>query len=116
MKTLKWTKTDKNAWHRLLDVDLRSLDGTGVYVLWHGGFPSRVVHVGYGELSQEFAAQRTDPAVRAFLDYGPLFVTWALVSDVSVAEGISRHLEENLRPLIADGPYSVEPIAVQSPF
>lgn len=116
MQTLKWVKTDKNAWHRLLDLDLSLITGIGVYVLWHGGFPSRVVHVGYGELSQELAARQIDPAVRVFLDHGPLFVTWAMVSDASIAEGISRHLEENLRPLVADGPYSVEPIPVQSPF
>ena len=115
MQSLTWVKNERNAWFRLLDLDITSIVDTGVYVVWHGGFPSRVVHVGWGELSHEMAARRMDPRVRAYLEIGPLFVTWAVV-DADAAEGVCRHLEETLRPLVPDGPYASEPIAANSPF
>lgn len=115
MRSLQWVKDKRNAWFRLMELDVAAIPDTGVYVVWHGGFPSRIVHVGHGELSQEIAARRMDPGVRHYLQYGPLFVTWAAV-DASSAEGICRFLEDSLRPLVPDGPYGVEPIEANSPF
>lgn len=115
MHSLKWVKTERNTWFRFLDLDLSAIVDTGVFVVWHGGFPSRVVHVGHGELRREMEAQRDNPRVRDYLAIGPLFVTWAAADAVS-AEGICRYLEDTLRPLVPDGPYAVEPIAANAPF
>jgi len=99
---LSWVKRSNQSWHKLLELDLPSLDAThGVYVIWHGGFPSRVVRVGFGDLGEQLRACCVDVRVMDFQRYGPLFVTWAAAAPAGAA-GIRRHLADRLRPLIED--------------
>lgn len=112
---LLWSKCSRNTWCKLFEIDLESLAATGVYVIWHGGYPSRVVHVGYGDIASEFAQRRRDPEVLAYVTQGPLFVTWA-AADPSSVQGIARHLAEILHPRVASPASDVPPVAANSPF
>lgn len=112
---LLWSKCSRNTWCKLLEIDTRRLEGAGVYVIWHGGFPSRVVRVGHGELGEEIAARRIDVRILPYIEQGPLFITWA-VTAASDAEAIARYLEDRLHPRVAGPASSVPPLAVNSPF
>lgn len=113
---LTWVKHSKNYWHKLLDLEPDQIDTYGVYIIWHGGFPSRVVHVGHGDIGTELKACRRDRRMRAFESTGPLFVTWATTA-YSEAASIRLHLANRLRPLIDDpAPPEILPLAANSPF
>lgn len=113
---LFWAKRSNQSWHKLLETDVDAIAAHGVYVLWHGGFPSRVVRVGCGDLREELRACCNDPRVMSFQRYGTLFVTWAAVAPAGAA-GVRRHLADRLRPLVED---SVDPqvvaLAASAPF
>jgi hypothetical protein len=114
---LSWIKRSNQSWHKLLELDFAPLAAThGVYVIWHGGFPSRVVRVGYGDLAEELRACCADARVLDFQRYGALYVTWAAAAPAGAA-GIRRHLADRLRPLIedADDP-QVAALAASAPF
>lgn len=114
--SLIWAKRSRDSWCRLLDLDFRLIDTYGVYVIWDGGLPSRVLRVGHGDISFELRACCADKRLMAHLKDGPLFVTWA-GAPASDAAGIHRYLEETLHPLIADPVgASVSAIEVRSPF
>jgi hypothetical protein len=113
---LSWSKRPNNTWFRLEELDFRALEQHGVYIIWHGGFPSRVVRVGHGLLGAELYAARDDIRVRDFVRFGPLYVTWAVVAPAGAA-GVRRHLADRLRPLIEDSdPQGVVALAANSPF
>ena len=111
---LTWNKPEQG-WHKLLELDLAAIDGYGIYVIWHGGFPGRTVKVWHGDIRRQLAACRRDERVGAFSEFGPLFVTWAS-ADASGAAGMALHLADTLRPLIEDGDGDVHRIAANSPF
>ena len=98
---LMWVKQSPTKWCRLLELDFDLIRTYGVYVIWDGGGPSRVVRVGHGHIGAEFKACVADPRVMACLRDGPLFATWA-AADAFAAPRIHRYLEDELRPLIAE--------------
>jgi len=113
---LMWVKRTATSWCRLLDLNLDLIRTYGVYVIWDGGAPSRVVRVGHGHIASEFKACLDDPRVTAFLRAGPLYVTWA-AADVFAAPRIHRYLEDRMHPLVADPVgENVVPIAARPPF
>lgn len=114
--SLIWAKRARDSWCRLLELDFRLIDTYGVYVIWDGGVPSRVVRVGHGDIATELRACCADKRVMAHLKDGPLFVTWA-AAPAADAPGIHRHLADTLRPLIVEPlGAGVAAIAVRSPF
>jgi hypothetical protein len=113
---LLWAKRSNNTWFKLLEVDLAAIADYGVFVIWHGGYPSRTVCVGHGAIAAELARRCTERSVTSFLEYGPLYVTWA-AADADDAAGIHRHLVDRLRPLIVDAAaFHALPLAANSPF
>ena len=114
--SLIWVKRTQHDWCKLFELDLDLIRTYGVYVLWHGGQPSRVVRIGHGDVSTELKACLKDTRVISYLADGPLFVTWA-GADASDAAGIHLHLADMLHPLIEDRAASnVVAIAARSPF
>lgn len=114
--SLIWAKTSSSRWCKLLEVNLGLVRSYGVYVIWHGGYPSRVVKVGHGDIATELAACREDPRVTAYAKDGELYVTWAAVA-ASSAAGVDLHLADILRPLLEEPPASdVLAIAANAPF
>ena len=113
---LIWAKRTQQTWCKLFDLDLDLIRTYGVYVLWHGGFPSRVVRIGHGDISTELKECCVDSRVVLYLADGPLFVTWA-GADASDAPGIHLYLADSLRPLIEDrAAPNVFAIAARAPF
>jgi hypothetical protein len=113
---LMWVKPGAHHWCRLFDLDFGLIRTYGVYVIWDGRVPSRVVRVGHGLIAAEFKACTDDPRVKACLKDGPLFVTWA-AADAFAAPRIHRYLEDKMRPLIADPVgESVVAMAARLPF
>ena len=111
-----WAKRSRDSWCRLLELDFRLIDTYGVYVIWDGGVPSRVLRVGHGDIATELRACCADKRLTAHLKDGPLFVTWAAAA-ASDAAGIHRHLEDSLRPLVEEPlAASVVPIVARAPF
>lgn len=112
---LMWVKR-ASGWCQLLQLELALMKTYGVYVIWQGGFPSRTVRVGHGDIARELQACREDARVLDYLKDGPLLVTWA-AADAFVAPGIRRYLEDELRPLIEDRVAArVVAIPARSPF
>lgn len=115
MINLTWMKCVQNVWCSLERVDLSNVKTIGVYIIWHGGNPSRVVRVGQGDITARLNAHRADPEVLYYRRFGELFVTWA---DVAVwsRDGVERYLADYWKPLIGDRFPDIAPIAVNSPF
>jgi hypothetical protein len=116
-QSLLWVRGSANGWCKLLELNLGLIHTHGVYVIWHGGFPSRVLKVGYGDIATELADRCRDHRILAYMKYGALFVTWASVG-ASDAAGVARHLADTLRPLVEDraAAADVPPIAANVPF
>lgn len=114
---IKWgTCGDNNHWCDLRNLTL-PLNGTprGVYMIWHGGNPSRVVRVGQGDISDRLAKHRKDPAIIGYSARGTLCVTWATVP-AHQRDGVERYLADHWDPLAGGAFPDVGPIAVNSPW
>jgi hypothetical protein len=112
---LSWVKSTAGLWLPFEEVNLSNVKTRGVYIIWHGGSPSRVVRVGQGDIAQRLFQHRTDNAVLACKRFGVLFVTWATVPEYQM-DGVERHLAERWNPLVGDRFPDVSPIAVNSPW
>jgi hypothetical protein len=113
---ISWITCGEGRWCSLEQLDLLSIKTTvGVYVIWHAGRPSRVVHVGQGNIARRLALHRADPQIMQYRERGRLLVTWAAVSNDADRVGIERFLVENYRPLVANSPRAVVPLAVNFP-
>jgi len=113
---ISWIRSVDGGWCSLEHLDLLSIrTTTGVYVIWHAGRPSRVVHVGQGNIARRLALHRADPEIIQYNRKGRLFVTWAAVSSDADRSGIARFLADRYRPLVADAPRVVVPVAVNLP-
>ena len=88
-------------WCELNRLDLSTIRETdGVYVIWHGGNPGRVVRVGQGNIANRLSAHRNDPQITAYARFGTLFVTWAAVPAAQL-DGVERYPGDLLRPQVA---------------
>jgi hypothetical protein len=115
-EALTWVKHSRNYWHKLIDLEPDDISTYGVYIIWHGGFPSRVVHVGHGDICTELKACRRNRRIRAYERDGPLFVTWA-TTGYSDAASIRLYLANRLLPLIDEAaPPGLVPLVANSPF
>src|SRR6266704_497150 len=101
MLTVSWVKSTTNEWLPLERVDLSKVATQGVYIIWHGGNPARVVRVGQGDIADRLTAHRNDSQVLSYGRFGFLLVTWAAVSVWSL-DGVERHLGDRWKPVIGD--------------
>ena len=114
MIQLYWMKSTTGTWLGLSNLDLTRITDYGVYVIWHGGNPSRVVYVGQGDIKSRLTAHRSDARIQAYAPHG-LYVTWASARSPQV-DGIERYLADTWNPLVGDAHPNVMPIAVNSPW
>jgi hypothetical protein len=97
-------------------LNLDTVTGNGVYVIWHEGNPGRVVYVGQGNpIRDRLAQHRTDHRILAYQPNGILRVTWAVVP-AAQQDGVERFLADTWNPLVGDAHPDVIPMAVNSPF
>ncbi len=112
---LDWMKCGA-AWCELARLDVSTLRGHGVYVIWRPGDPgvraSAVVRVGHGSLAASLAAHRRDPSI---LRHGPrLLVTWAAV-EALFSGGVEVYLVQRLSPLVGERMPFASPVEVNLP-
>ncbi len=111
---LVWQKCQGDVWCYFETVNVDQISSHGVYIIWHGGDPSRVVYVGQGDVAARITDHRLDDRILA---YSPLslYITWA---DVALADqdGVERYLSDQWSPLVGEAYPAVTPIAVNSPW
>lgn len=115
MITLDWIKRKDGGWCRLELVDLTTVIGSGVYIIWHTGNPGRVVRVGQGILANRLGVHRNDKEILKYKQNGELRVTWATVQ-ATQRDGVERYLANHWKPLVGDAWPDVTPLAVNSPW
>ena len=115
MLLLKWVTHDTDGnWCSLDHLDLTAVQGTGVYIIWHTGYPSRIIRIGQGKIGDRLARQRADPKVQAYQSFG-LLVTWATAPLLQL-DGIERYLGDRWHPLVGGATPNAAPIAVNDPW
>lgn len=115
--SLSWVKCGRN-WCPFETVDLSSVSGKGVYVIWSGKGPTRrVVYVGNGDIADRIEKHRQDKRIMAHKGKG-LWVTWAKPGQnrKDRREGIERYLADELDPLEGPKHPDVDPIPVNLPW
>ena len=116
MLNLNWIKCgDDNHWCPLETVNLSKVTAKGIYIIWHGGDPSRVVRVGQGDIASRLADHREDDEILRYRENGNLFVTWAVLP-ANQRDGAEVYLGDKWSPLVGERFPDVAPIAVNSPF
>lgn len=112
---LQWAKCAGADWCLLEEVDLATVVGVGVLVVWRPGDATRapsVLFVGSGDLRQGIADCRRDPVLAAG---DGLRVTWATLDPRDVA-GVAVYLYQQLRPLWGEVPQPVPARPVNLPL
>ncbi len=114
MLQLQWIKCQGGDWCSFLKVNLAAIKTEGVYIIWHGGNPSRVVYVGKGDVAARLQDHRTRKDILAYSQSG-LYVTWAAVP-AAQRDGVERFLADKWEPLVGDAHPQATPVAVNSPW
>jgi hypothetical protein len=109
-----WIKCVGDQWCSLELVKLTDVTAQGVYIIWHGGNPSKVVRVGQGDIAKRVGAHRFDREILAYKKNG-LYVTWASVP-AAQRDGVERYLADRWSPLVGDAYPNVFPLAVNDPW
>ena len=112
---LHWIKCIGDKWCLLAEFNPSVVTEKGVYIIWHGGQPSRAVYVGQGNVADRITAHRLNWEIVKHEQNGTLFVTWAQVS-VDKRDGVERYLADRFRPLEGEDHPEVEHIVVNSPW
>lgn len=112
--SVNWVKSTAGEWLSFQNVNLSGVSTEGVYIIWHGGNPSRVVRVGQGDIADRLQNHRADAQILAYAKHR-LYVTWASVA-AYYRDGVERYLADNWNPLVGDRFPNVAPIAVNSPW
>ncbi len=113
MITLSWIKCQSGDWCGLEKVNLSNVSTIGVYIIWHGGNPGRVVRVGQGIIADRLSDHRSDSAILAYNKNGTLYATWAYVS-AHQRDAVEAYLAQTWTPLVGDRFPDVLPLAVNS--
>lgn len=114
--TLKWVTCGKdNHWCSLNSLNFETVTENGVYIIWHGGNPGRVVYVGQGDVRKRLGAHQNDARIQAYKKNGTLRVTWASVP-AAQRDGVERYLADRWSPLVGDAHPDAQGLAVNSPF
>lgn len=115
MPQLRWVKSTSGTWLPFQTFNISVVKAFGVYIIWHGGRPGRVVYVGQGDIKARLLAHRNTSKITQYAAYGRLRVTWASVR-AAQADGVERYLADKWHPLVGDAHPDVLPIAVNSPW
>ena len=115
MRTVSWVTCESGVWCDLARLNLSSVFGLGVYVIWQS--PSRqTVYVGQGAIPERLATHRNDPEILAYRGSGTLHVTWTLENDPTARLSIERYLGELWSPAVSKVfSTTVAPVGVNTP-
>ena len=116
MLKLSWEKCRGDVWCRLSRLDLSTVSGDGVYVIWCDDI-DMCIYVGQGSIRDRLKFHQTNEDVQFYakdLD-GTLYVTWAKVPSQK-RDGVESFLADELEPLEGERHPDVHPIEVNLPF
>ena len=109
---VRWHKdATKSHWYKLSEIDLGSIAGSGVYLIWHTGVNPRVIYVGRGRVADRLSEHQRDASILSYESQGTLLTTWALVDD-RFAKGVERYLIDTYLPLVNRKRPDATPISV----
>ncbi len=109
---VEWAKDIRHAnWHRLLELNVSSVTGAGVYLIWHSGTAPNVVYAGKGNLAERLRKHQSDSDILRFGERGTLLVSWGIVPSHRFA-GVERYLIEYYRPALNKQVPETPPVAV----
>ena len=116
MLNVNWIKCENDVWCSLQDLDTSAISYllSGIYIIWHGGDPAKVVRVGQGLIQDRLREHKDDHEILGYARNGTLYVTWAYVSQAQ-QDGIERFLADHYYPLIGERFPVANPIAVNLP-
>ena len=119
MLKLSWAKCRGDVWCRLNQLDLSTVSGDGVYVIWcdheMDGIDHMYVYVGQGSIRDRLQSHKANRRIASYAKYGTLYATWAAVSSQS-RDGVERFLADELEPWEGKEHPDVPPIEVNLPF
>ncbi len=116
MLNLSWIKCgEPGHWCPFDNVNLSTVNASGIYIIWHDGNPARVVRVGQGNIAERIKAHRNDSEIVAYRQSGTLRVTWATVP-AAQQDGVECYLADRWTPLVGDAFPDAEPIVVNDPW
>lgn len=115
--TVRWLKCKGNVWCDLFKLDLsneyvKQLEG--IYVVWTGDLPKKVLRVGSGYISRELFKIRNELSFQAFKHLG-LNVSWAQLSALQ-RKGALVYLYEELLPSMQKDIPSGIPFKINLPW
>ncbi len=96
---VRWFRCRGNVWCDLFKLDLsndyvKTIDG--VYVIWTGDLPKKVLRIGSGNITRELSAIKREISFKAFQHHG-LKVSWAEISALQ-RNGTLVYLYSELMP------------------
>ena len=105
----QWVKNASNGeYFDLLRLDLNTPyfnSKDGIYIIWYASpNKSKVIRVGHGHIVERLKAHLRDPLIREFANYGPLKVTWTLLTDSDLSGGGEAFLYDYYKPLTGERP------------
>lgn len=115
MLHLHWVKRSGGAWCPFKKVDFGVIAWQGVYVIWYEGKEKKVVKVGHGDICSRILDHRSDRSITQFAKQGPMYVTWAVVSEGEQA-GVEGFLIRTLNPLVKSASLAAQPVVVDLPW
>ena len=118
--TVLWARPLRGDWHSFKWANLKSLGmAEGIYILWYPETATRsfqVVYVGQGIIQSRIGHHRGNYSrILHRLDAKRLRLTWALVPDQKVRDGVERYMAETLRPLAGEVWPAALPVRVNLP-
>lgn len=111
-KTVQWIKCQGNVWCQLDNLNLQTVSGNGVYIIWSG---TSTIYVGQGIIASRLAAHLNDPQIMRYNTPNKLMATWAIVP-ANQWDGIERYLADTLKPLVGTHHPNASPIPVNLPW
>ena len=109
--TVSWMKCTGNVWCTLEYINLQTVSGSGVYVLWNG---TQTIYVGQGDISNRLSSHRNDNQIMRHNRPNKILATWAIVP-ANQQDGIERYLADRLNPVEGSHHPNVQPIPVNLP-
>ena len=111
MATVAWVKCSGGVWCELERLNLSTVMGSGVYVIWAG---NRWVYVGQGDIASRLQERRNDGRVSDYRNSGRLMVAWATLP-AGQMDGVERYLADTLTPAVGERHPIALPIPVNLP-
>lgn len=115
MIEVDWCRSARGTWPKLDRIALSGVSGDGVFMIWLGEHPLRMLGIGYGDLAQCFARMREDRILMSYARCGALYATWARVPEPEV-DGVLAYLGDYWNPLLDSQIPDVAPRSINMPF